>query len=130
MATKQGKTDFLTIRVPKEIRDKIAWAIDELEKSGKKKISQSDFYIEATLTVIKRLEKGKAVILPASFKQMPTADRKMISIRVPPDLIPRINAFVPRLFHTTTKFVLWAATVRTYELRAALAKQKKSKPSK
>jgi hypothetical protein len=123
----EGKTDFLSIRVPRELREKIEWAVNLVKKAKKQSYSQSDFYLAATLSAIEKLEKGKAVVLPKEFAEIPTEDRKMVSIRVPPDVLPQIQAFAPRLFHTQTRFVLWAATVKVYELYAAQQKKKAKK---
>jgi len=114
-----NKSDNLSFRVPVALRNMIenAAAIE-----GK---SQSDYMIDAALEFVKKIEASDDInelLLPDAFK-IPTDDSKMVTIRVAPKNVETVQAAAPRLYHSATRLILWASTVRAY----ALAEQQDKK---
>jgi hypothetical protein len=121
-STREKKKDgSLSFRVPKQLRKAIQWGA---KKEGE---SQSDFIIQAALDFAAKFDElPEDVKLPEDF-EIPTAGSKMVTIRVTKEAVKEVSARAPRLYHSTTRWLLIAAALRAYKCAEEAAATKTSK---
>jgi len=102
------KDSSLSFRVPESLRRAIQWGAQY------KGVSQSDFIIGAALDYAQQFDNlPDEIKLPEGY-EIPTNKSKMVTIRVDKDAVEEVQTRAPRLYHSTTRWLLLAAALRAY----------------
>lgn len=107
----EKKEKSLSFRVPMELREAIDWAS---EREGK---SKANYMMDSTWQLIESaMNDGriKDLMLPEGY-EIPS-DSKMYTIRVTNEFAERVQEVAPRFYHSATRLMLWASTVRAFQL--------------
>lgn len=116
MFKKSGIKDTkLTYRAPRTLRKAIKWGAKKLG------VSQSDFVVLAVdefLDKLERDEPSSSLTLPEGFT-ISSKDNRMMGINVDGDIIPIIDSYTYRFYHSRTRLILWAVALKALELAAA-----------
>ena len=105
--SRQKKTEGLSIRAPEAVRAAIRHG------AAIRNMSQSDFMIDACRQLIGSM--NGEVLLPDAFGEIPVERPGMMTIRLPSEVLDKIQATAPRTYQKATQFVLWASMRAFYE---------------
>jgi len=110
---KPKKTKSLSFRIPEELRLAIIEAAEELG------LSQSDFMIGGAWGLLRQISEGatfKDLLLPDGYKlpYQPDEKARMVTIRAAPETLRPLQHNAPRLWHSTTRLILWGSALRLH----------------
>jgi uncharacterized protein (DUF1778 family) len=107
-----AKEHQLSIRVKLSERSMLDYAASMLS------LTKGEFIEKAAVSLLERLEKGqplKEYLLPEDYDPQ-EEESKMMTVEISPEVKARVDQILPRLKHTRTSFLVWAAALASVKL--------------
>lgn len=123
---RRPKSQSKSIRVPESLMERIDRARDfeNRERAAAaaaagedppRNWSQGDFFVEAASEFMKTVvTESRITLLPEGFI-IPMGESKMKTFRVPVNSLDLVVEYAPRLYHSVTRLLIWAAYLRALE---------------